>query len=426
MRYIGQNSAVTERLGRTSMAMLAAVLLAGLLACGNLLDVQLPGRVTDAQLDDPALASTMVTSALGEFECALNEIVPTNAFLTGEFVSSNYYLTSNEWGWRDEVAIKDSPGACPASRASTDYGYYTPLQRARFLAKDGAARIEQMDDADVPDKTDMLAELKAYEGYSLVWLGESFCRMALDNGPLITPEQTLDSAEARFTAALDYASKAGDTDIQNMALVGRARARLDLGNMAGAATDAQQVPEGYSRDATYSTIELRRENSTYNRTDAGYLSVGEDWRNLMVGTMPDPRVPAQDAGHVGQDGVTEQWDQLKYTSRDAPIPIASWREAQLILAEATGGQEALDAINRVRASHNIPPLAMSDVTDMTATILEERRREFFLEGQRHSDMIRHDIPFPSGLNNKGEVFQDYQCMPLPNVETYNNPNINGG
>lgn len=410
---------------RSLLTVVAAALCATLGGCDSLLDVELPGQVTDDQLDDPALAATMVTSALGEFECALNEIVPTNAILTGEFVSSNFYLDSNRWGLRDAVFMKASPGACPTVRAATNYGYYVPLQRARFLAEDAARRIAGFADADVPNRADLLARLKAYEGYSLVWLGESFCELAIDNGPLMTPADVLKLAEERFGEALELAAQARDADIENMARVGRARARLDLGDAAGAAADAEQVPAGYVRNATYSTIEIRRENTTFNRTEAAYLSVGEAWRNLTVNGAPDPRVPVVDAGKMGQDGITPQWDQKKYTSRTSPIPIASWREAQLILAEARGGQAAIDAMNRVRASHGIPPLTPGEVTDMMATILEERRREFFLEGQRHSDMIRHHIPFPSGLNNKGEAFQDYTCMPLPDVETFNNPNLRG-
>lgn len=130
-----------------------------------------------------------------------------------------------------------------------------------------------------------------------------------------------------------------------------------------------------------------------------------------------------DMGRKGQDGTTDQWDQLKYTSRVDPIPIASWREAQLIIAEASGGQAAIDAMNNVRDVYGLPHLALADVTDMTATVLEERRRTFFLEGHRHSDMIRHDIPFPSGVNHKGDTFQPYSCMPLPDVEVNNNTNL---
>lgn len=408
-----------------NVGILTGTLLLGATACGSLLDVDLPGQVTDEQLNDPALATTMVVSALGEFECALNALVPTNAFLAGEFIASNFYLTSNFFGWRGTVELKATEGTCPTGRASTQYGYYTPLQRARFMAEDGARRISEFSQEEVPEKPDMMASLLAYAGYSLIHLGENFCEMALDNGPLMTPAEVLAVAEERFTEALQLSDAAGNADIRNMALVGRARTRLDLGKLAEAAADAELVTEGYVRNAEYSSVEIRRENSTYNRTEADYLSVGFAWRNLELNGAPDPRVPMVYTGRVGQDGTTDQWDQLKYTSRDAPIPIASWREAQFIIAEARQGQEAIDAMNRVRSIHGLPLLELAEVDDMMATILEERRREFFLEGHRHSDMIRHGIPFPSGVNHKGHSFQPYSCYPLPDVEYYNNTNLSG-
>jgi tetratricopeptide (TPR) repeat protein len=393
--------------------------------CNQLLDVEIPGRVSEQDLDDPALAATLVAGALGEFECAFNQLVPTNAFLTGEFISSNFFLDSNAWGRREEPFMLDSPGACPAGRGVAVYGYYTPMQRARWMAEDAARRIEAFPDAEVPDKPGKLAALYAYAGYAYIHLGQNYCEIAVDNGPLMTTDEVLDAAVERFTDAIQLAQSAGNSDILNMARVGRARAYLNLNRLDEAAQDAEQVPEGFVRYAAYSTASVRRENSTYNRTETLYLSVGEDWRNLEVDGAPDPRVPVEDTGIVGQDGTTSQWNQMKYTLRSDPIPIASWREAQFIIAEARGGQEAIDAMNRVRALHNLSPLSLSDVDDMLATILEERRREFFLEGQRHSDMIRHNIPFPSGLNHKGQIFQDYECMPLPNVERFNNPNISG-
>ena len=246
--------------------------------------------------------------------------------------------------------------------------------------------------------------------------------MALDNGPLMTPDAVLAVAEERFTAAM---SQASDQSILNMARVGRARVRLDRGDLTNATADAELVPEGFVRNAEYSTAQIRRENSTYNRTDTDYLSVGVAWRNVEFDGEPDPRVPMVDTGRKGQDGTTDQWDQLKYTARDDPIPIASWREAQLIIAEARLGQAAVDAINNVRDVYGLVHLQLADVTDMTATILEERRRTFFLEGHRHSDMIRHNIAFPSGVNHKGNSFQPYTCMPLPDVEVDNNTNLSG-
>lgn len=321
--------------------------------------------------------------------------------------------------------MRDSPGGCPAGRGIASYGYYTPMQRARWMAEDAARRIAEFTDDEVPGRQGMLASLNAYAGYGYIHLGQNYCEIAVDNGPLMSLEEVLSVAEQRFTDAIQFAEAAGDDDIRNMALVGRARARLNLGKLEEAALDAEQVPEGYTRSAEYSTASIRRENSTFNRTDTDYLSVGAEWRDLTVDGAPDPRAPVLNSGGVGQDGTTPQWDQLKYTSREDPIPIASWREAQLIIAEVRGGAEAIEAMNRVRSVHGLPAIEADEVADVLGMILEERRREFFLEGQRHSDMIRHDIPFPSGLNHKGQIFQPYECIPLPNVERFNNPNIGG-
>ncbi len=419
-----RRTTMIERVRAMGLGALTALLVLGTGACDSLLEVEIPGRVQEDDLANPALAGTLVAGALGEFECAFNQVVPTHAFLTGEFVSSNFFLASNAWGRREEPFMLESAGECPAGRDVALYGYYTPMQRARFMAEDAARRIEEFDEASVPDRASQLATLNAYAAYAYLHLGQNYCEIAVDNGPLMTREQTLTAAEDRFSTAIELASGGAD-EIRNMALVGRARARLNLGNASGAASDAEQVPEGFVRNAGYSTASIRRENSTFNRTDTDYLSVGEGWRGLQVEGEPDPRVRVEDTGRFGQDGTTPQWDQLKYTSRSDPIAIASWREAQLILAEARGGQEAVDAMNRVRALHDLPPLELAEIDDMLATVLEERRREFFLEGQRHSDMIRHDIPFPSGENNKGQLFQPYSCIPLPNVERFNNPNVGG-
>ena len=422
MRRSKKNIGWRGRGHRISMAILGSVLLTGALACDSLLDVEIPGQVEDAALNDPALVTTMLVSALGEFECAFNALVPTNAFLTGEFISTNFFLTSNTWGWRGDPEIRGTGGSCPNSRANAQYGYYTPFQTARFLAEDSARRITDMSDGDVPDKSNILGTLNAYAGYSLVHLGENFCDMALDNGPLLTPAAVLAVARERFTTAI---SQATDPSIVNMARVGRARVNLDLGNLSEAAADADLVPEGFVRNAEYSSANFRRENSTYNRTEALYLSVGDVWRDLEVEGMPDPRVPVINTGEIGQDGVEIVWAQQKYTSRTDPIPIASWREAQLIIAEARGGQAAIDAMNNVRDVYGIPHLTLADVTDMTATVVEERRRTFFLEGHVHSDMVQRGIAFPSGVNNRGEAFQPYSCMPLPDVEVNNNTNLTG-
>ena len=70
----------------------------------------------------------------------------------------------------------------------------------------------------------------------------------------------------RFGEAMDLVDKATDpafsaTDrasLKNMALVGRARARLDANNMSGAAADATLVPPGFVRNAEFSETTVSR------------------------------------------------------------------------------------------------------------------------------------------------------------------------
>jgi starch-binding outer membrane protein, SusD/RagB family len=164
-----------------------------------------------------------------------------------------------------------------------------------------------------------------------------------------------------------------------------------------------------------------------------FLSVGPDYRNLTVNGVPDPRVKvtevklANGATKIGPDNATPMWQQQKFiTGAGAvPLPIASYVEAQLILAEAVGGQQGIDAINRVRALSGIAPMT-NPGTDITPIVLEERRRQLFSEGQRYADMLRKNIPFtpPAGTaNRKSQIFGTVTCVPLPDVETRNNPNF---
>ncbi len=46
-----------------------------------------------------------------------------------------------------------------------------------------------------------------------------------------------------------------------------------------------------------------------------------------------------------------------------------------------------------------------------------------LEGHRHTDMISHDLRFPTGANHMGQFLGDATCLPLPLQERENNPSI---
>ena len=404
-------------------AIQVAALLASLAGCGSLLDVELPTRVPAETLDNPALAATLVAGAVGDFECALTNYITATGLLGDELVESTGWIAVFSW---DQRRIFPNNGNLATGDCTVlGYGVFTPLQTARFQAEDAFQRITAFADAEIPKKAELLATAAAYAGYAYTLLGEGFCEMTIDAGPIMTPAEVLSQAEARFSTAIDQATAAGNDDILNLARVGRARVRLDLGNLSEAAADARAVPTGYVHNATRSAVNERRWNRTYADGQRNfYVSVDSRYRDLTVEGVPDPRVAVTAAGRNGHDGVTPVFFQHKYESEGATIPLATWREAQLIIAEAEGGQAAVDAINTLRTAAELPLFASSDPATIQQQVREERRRELFLEGQRFNDMLRFDLPFDSGVNPKGVTYGETTCLPLPDAERLNNPNTN--
>lgn len=434
-QYSHSSSRLRANVGRAAYGLLALVLAAST-ACNSLLSVDNPGNVPADALADPGLVATLEVAAIQQFQCAAANYAATAGMLSGEYWSANGFVNNHIWEWRGVVEIKGAPGACSNSRNDTAMGFYTPLQQARFQLEDAYDRFSQFTDADIPNRQRSMTEMKAYAGYSLLLLAEGMCQMTIDGGPSMTNAEVLTLAEKRFGEAIDLADKATDpaftaadrASLKNMALVGRARARLDGGNLPGAAADAALVPAGFVRNAEFSETTVSRENRIYNLTVRNdYLSTAPAYQNLKLEDgSPDPRVKVTDMKRKGSDNVTPIWQQQKFTGSGAVgLPIASYAEAQLIFAEATGGQAGLDAINRVRALSKTPPLASAG-SDFESTVLEERRRQLFSEGQRYGDMLRKKLPFQTGVNRKGQTYSDLTCVPLPNVETLNNPNLKGG
>lgn len=418
---ISASPALRRRL-RVSASIALVVSSSGLAACKGILSVDLPTRVSAGVLDDPSFAPTMVLGAVADFECAYTNYSGATGLLTDELIESTGFIAWFSWDLRRIPSSNSSLGSNTCTGAG--YGVYTPLQTARFSAADAYKRIKGFPDAAVPNKTSLLATAAAYEGYALTLLGEGFCQMAIDGGPLITPAQTLALAEARFTDAIQLATTASNSSILNFATLGRARVRLDLGNKTGADADAKLIPQGFVLNATFDAAAERHRNRVYVDNFVNlYTSVDPRFRNLTFGGVADPRVPTKNAGRLGNDGVTPLWQQLRYTNETSPMPIANWNEAQLIIAEAEGGQAAVDAINRLHTAAGIPAFSSSDNAAIMAQVYEERRRELFLTGHRLGDMLRLNIPFDTGNDAKGQPFGTTTCLPLPDVETLNNPNI---
>jgi len=285
------------------------------------------------------------------------------------------------------------------------------------------------------NRTKLMGQMAAYAGYSLILLGESMCSAAINVGPEITPAQLFAEAKTRFDSAIVSATTANDVTTVNFATLGRARVLLDLGQAASAAADAAKIPAGFVVNMSTDAINVRRENWVFFTVNqSSFSTVDPSFRGLTINGAPDPRVAVTNTGRAGTTSGTQVWTADKYPALSTVMPIARYAEAQLIIADAKLAANDLPgaaaAINAARATH--PGLPTYDATGQTAAqvlaqLIEERRRELFLEGHRLGDIRRYNIPmlpatgaaYPGG----GGTYGNQSCFPLPDVERINNPNI---
>lgn len=385
-----------------------------LAACNGVLDVEVPGRVREETLNNPTLAQTLVNGAQGDFECAFTEYVHTTGLWANELINASGGAEVNQWAARLTTYDAGTQVCAFVTGTRGNYSTYMPLQVARAQAELATTRLEGWSDAEVTGRVGLIATAAAYSGYAHALLGEAYCQMALDSGPLVTPAAVLAVAEQRFTKAIDNATTAANANILNMARIGRARVRLTLGKKAEAASDAALVPANFVYNATYSTTAFRRSNMVVLMNNTNFhVSVDPAYRNLTVGAVADSRVRVVDAARRGNDALTPLWVQQKYANVASSIPLATWDEAQLIIAEAQGGQAAVDAINRIRTKYQLPLYAGGTATEIQAQVIEERRRTLFLDGHILGDKLRYNIAFPTGVDHKGVRYADNKCLPLP-------------
>ena len=409
----------------------AALLLAGVLtACEKLLEAEAPQLIEEETLQQPTNATVMVSGLVADFECAFTSYIATVGAISDEFRDSQ----ANADTWQLDRRTNTASGGIYATNTCGGFAAYTPVSIARYQADNTAKLLQGWTDEEVPNRATLLARSFAYGGYALILLGEAFCSAAIDVGPEMTPAQVFAEAEKRFTSVLSTVtagSSVSNDSLRNMALVGRARARLNQGKFAEAAADAALVPNNFTFNARYSATVPRAENRVFRMNNTnGSMTVDSTLRGLTIGGVPDPRVVVTDAGRGGSQQSVRLWVQNKYTALNSPIPIASWREALLIRAEAAAeaGQvaAAVGFINQLRTRVNLPQFAATTAAEVKAQIPDERRRELFLESHRMFDTIRFNtplIPAAGATFHAGGSYGNQKCLPLPDIERLNNPNM---
>ena len=417
---------------RAASLALVAVIAVAAAACdtSRLLDVTTPNNVPVAILDDPANAVLMVNSAITDFECAYGSAVLVEGIISDELGDAQLGAAGWPYDRRDANTQTNGIYGANGCNSAQNPGIYTPLSTARWDADHAIKNLSAWTDAQVPNRQLLLAQANLYAGFSYAVMGASMCGAAFDLGPTVDQKGMFTLAEQRFTAAITAAQAVNNSSVLNAAYGGRARVRLYLGNTGGAAADAALVPKGFEYDATYDVTNSRRYNRVYSATaQFGDSPVENQSVNLKTeqGEV-DPRSASQLTTTRPADAKSQIWVPVKYAGGGAvPIPMASYKEAQLILAEVQGGAGAVTIINAMRTAAGLKPYSgATDAASIKALIIDERRRVLFAEGLRNYDIQRFSIPFNPAVGTpfpiKGGTYGNTVCLPLPDVEKFNNPN----
>ncbi|MEP6620253.1 MAG: hypothetical protein ABJE47_13100, partial [bacterium] len=372
---------LTQRRRESLMLGLGLMAILSLVACRDITSLQQenPGALSGVTLYVPGNAQLIVNGAAGDFECAFARYVVGSGLFTDELSVGISQTANFDYDARRLLTNATyGTNTCAATPSTTQQpGIYTPLSTARATADTAAANLEHWTDAEVANRTKLLGQSYAYAGYSLALLGEGMCTAAINLGPELTPAQLFAEARVRFDKAITAAGTANDATTLNFARVGRARVLVDLGgaaNLASAATDAAAVPATFVMNTSPDAVNARRQNTLFIAiSQSSFSTVDTSFRNVLVpgGTTQDPRVLVTDLARNGTATGSRIFLPAKAATNATAMRVASYAEAQLIVAEAAASVgdlvSATTAINNARARTAGVPVYVLPAGANTAT-----------------------------------------------------------
>jgi hypothetical protein len=436
-------------MNRTSTTIMRALVTAGVLGTativgcdlGKTLEVQPANLIPAVTLETPENAALLVAGAAGDYDCAFNSYVVVGGLIGEEL--DDALQTADRWPYDQRTVAANQ--ARYSTNGCTALGIYQPLQASRVSANNVRRLLEGWTDVQVPGRQLFIARMSAYEGWSQLLLAEAFCSTVFSSvegetinwGTEITRAQALDSAIARLSGAISTAQSVGGVaadSIRYFALVARARAYQDKGDLVHARADAIVVPAAFVWNVTASNTNSRRNNRVFQENNAGITpssSIGARYRQASY--TSDPRIKVQNLNRLANGTSVPLWAQTKYTAVTSSIPAATGAEMQLLIAEAdiaTNRANTLAIIATMRAAGNQPAYTGVTATDDLNEIIDQRRRALFLTGTNFGDIIRYNLTVSPAAGTLAPWNQAYgpdkgsqMCLPLPQVETLNNPKL---
>lgn len=419
-----------KRLGVAGVAVVATT------ACD--FDVTNPGPTDDAFLDRPEAHQAVANGSARQLFDALNEVAYTVSGVTRELFpagsTSSFGISNNQ---QAGFLLYDDEHVAPGWNSG---------HQARYIGESGFDRFAETNPGGNAGYRPAV-EAALYAAYASRLIGENWCEAAVDGGPIITRTEMLQRAEEWFTKAIDAAgSVASLADQKTAAIAGRASVRANLGNWAGALSDATQVPTDFVFNARYEDAQQNQFNRTYFAgADEPYRAVTV-WNTVYEGYYTDsgdPRTPWVDTGLLGDAAVqlvgnerVPFYRQLKHDERGSDIRLSSGHEMRLLEAEALliDGDfgAAMTIVNARRTELGLTPLNATTLEEAWTAYKRERGVELWLEGRRLADLKRwkdnnrpgslHPLEAPGSPESYLDAGQSL-CYPIPKGEREANPNI---
>lgn len=438
---------MNQRLATAARRSAQGVFAVGLLAATTGCSIDKILKVTDSDVATPSSLNTVTAlpillgGAISAFHAAYtgtgngNESsgqIGYSGLLGDELRSSDTFPTRNEI---DQRSVQ-------LDNASNE-AQFILLSQARAAADLAAQRYGTL----APDAADR-SLANSLGGFATVLFGENYCSGvpfstltdagATEYGQPLTTAAIFQRAAAKFDSAL--ASPGATPEYKNLALVGKARALLNLGQFAEARAVAVQVDPAFEYLIESSETTTGQYNGIYTfniNVKRLTLSDLEGTNGLDYLSANDPRVQYKDTTATAFDGSTNLIVQRKYGSRSAPAVLASGIEAQLIIAEAdiqaNNYAAALAIMDSLRSDAGIAPLtpALTQAAQVDQ-LFRERAFWLYLTSHRLGDMRRlvreysrpTESVFPTGTFFKGGSYGPDVNLPVPEVEK-NNPNFHG-
>lgn len=420
----------------------ALALAATVLAAGCDLTTMAPAQIEDEDIRDPIILDALLIGAESDYTRGLTQqggggVVIAGALLVDELVHSGSWvgLQGPSWGLAGDHWVEAQSRWSEPSRGRWR------TEHAIELGREIVGDIMGED----PDAHPGIARVTFFAGMANRLLGDNFCHVVYDGGPLqpytdaypraigyfedaimrakrriqviesdpeLTPGQVA-SRVAEMEALISASHGAMAQTYLLMASEGLGSQYWDL-----AAQHAGQVETGFQFTARMVSGD-RNANQipswTRSRTETTmWQTPFGDW-GLNVedpAAGGDPRIAYEAAMDGGEyvkayDSRRPAWVQRKFTSSSNNFPLVKGTEMRLIEGEvalqAGDWRTAIDKINEIREYHNqtaptwwFDMLGVDPLTPVTAdnaeeawyAIMRERGIELFLEGRRVADIRR--------------------------------------